>query len=411
MREGPVVRETDVYYALKNRLDALDADRLIGFLDEMRAFAGYYSKLLRPEREASIVIRSRLEAVNRLEATVAYPFLLNVFDDYAQRKLSEAEFAEVIEAVETFLVRRYICGAIRAELNKLFPRLHRRARLQRNLVVGTKLILARNSFPSDDHFCEQLLRFELYGQAGRRERGKFILERLEEALGHAEGVRHADLSIEHVMPQTLTEWWRAHLGDGAQETHTSWLHTLGNLTLTGYNPELSNDSFDKKKGLYANSHIELTRALAQFERWGALEIEERGRQLAKLACRVWPDLAASTGARNHVDAPIRGSRPTALTVFGEMQTVDSWQEVWRRTLDVGLQLGQLEEVRSSLPRLVSTRAADLRAPRELSGGKYYYESNISAERIFEACQEVALCAGLSPEDYRITYGTQVPTGV
>jgi hypothetical protein len=89
------------------------------------------------------------------------------------------------------------------------------------------------------------------------------------------------------MPQTLTDEWREHIGSGCDAVYDKWLHTLGNLTLTGYNSELSNDSFDDKKAKLQNTHFELTRGFLAQESWGAKEIEERGKQMAQLAVHRW----------------------------------------------------------------------------------------------------------------------------
>jgi hypothetical protein len=88
-------------------------------------------------------------------------------------------------------------------------------------------------------------------------------------------------SIEHVMPQTLTPEWYEMLGADAADVHTEWLHTIGNLTLTGYNPELSNRSYAEKRTLFALSHFELNRHFGDSERWSAAEIEARARAFSR----------------------------------------------------------------------------------------------------------------------------------
>jgi uncharacterized protein DUF1524 len=112
------------------------------------------------------------------------------------------------------------------------------------------------------------------------------LGRLEAALGHKEQVEINSLTIEHVMPQTLTDWWKAHLGEDWEEDHDQLLHTLGNLTLTNYNPELSNRSFPEKRSLFAKSHVELNRYFGDMQHWNQGEIERRADALADLALTV-----------------------------------------------------------------------------------------------------------------------------
>jgi hypothetical protein len=106
MREGSIVRETDVYSAPKARVDE---DRSMGPLDHLRRldkFLQYYTVLLRPQHEPSVPLRERLLRLNRLEVTVAYPFLLNVYADHARGALSEADVIDLLDTLESFLVRR-----------------------------------------------------------------------------------------------------------------------------------------------------------------------------------------------------------------------------------------------------------------------------------------------------------------
>jgi alkylated DNA nucleotide flippase Atl1 len=120
-----------------------------------------------------------------------------------------------------------------------------------------------------------------------------ILERLEEAFAHKEQGSLADLalSVEHVMPQTLSAEWIVELSEldtDPERTHRELVHTLGNLTLTGYNSELSNNPFDRKQQIYGDSHLSLNKSLQQKARWGRAEITKRARELADLAISIWP---------------------------------------------------------------------------------------------------------------------------
>jgi uncharacterized protein DUF1524 len=114
-----------------------------------------------------------------------------------------------------------------------------------------------------------------------------ILELLEAAEGHKEAVHAEELQIEHVMPQALTAEWQTMLGLESERVHERWLHTLGNLTLTGYNPELSNGAFSAKLVIYTESHISLNRHFAILSRWTEDEIIGRGRYLAAHAAGIW----------------------------------------------------------------------------------------------------------------------------
>ena len=119
------------------------------------------------------------------------------------------------------------------------------------------------------------------------DRCKFILESLEDAHGHREGGDPSAATIEHIMPQTLSPAWREALGANAEATHEQWLHTVGNLTLSAYNSELSNSAFGRKKDMLADSHFELNRSVVAQADWDAVAIEQRAGALCTLAQNVW----------------------------------------------------------------------------------------------------------------------------
>src|SRR5690606_8965398 len=136
----------------------------------------------------------------------------------------------------TYVVRRFVCAVPTSGLNKVFPPLYQQVKKRPEVVAATKALLAERACPRDDEFRDRLESARLYGGGERREKTLIILGRLEAAMDHKEQVDTRALTIEHVMPQTLTDWWKIHLGDDWEEDHGQLLHTLGNLTLTNYNP-------------------------------------------------------------------------------------------------------------------------------------------------------------------------------
>jgi len=143
---------------------------------------------------------------------------------------------------------------------------------------------ANRRFPKDAEFAGAFLHQPQYGRGTTR----FILCRLEESFDHKEVVNLSTATIEHVLPQTLNQAWKDDLGAQSDEIHSSLLNTFGNLTLTGYNPELGNLPFSDKKIQLKNTHIELSRWILSQDRWGAEEIEARAQQLLDRAIQLWP---------------------------------------------------------------------------------------------------------------------------
>src|ERR1019366_90773 len=150
----------------------------------------------------------------------------------------------------------------------------------------------RRYWPGDEQLREAIRTRPFY-ISGRGPQRKVILERLEQSYGHPELIdfERASLTVEHVLPQTLSQEWREHLaslGQDPDEVHQILVHTLGNLTLTAFNGTLSNIPFERKRQIYGASHLELNRALAEQDAWGHDQILARADELADHAIAIWP---------------------------------------------------------------------------------------------------------------------------
>ncbi len=137
-------------------------------------------------------------------------------------------------------------------------------------------------WPSDEDFLDGFIRYNVYSTSNvsRSGRARLILERLELSFGNKErlDLKADPITIEHIMPQTLSDEWKESLGSGATEIHERWLHTVGNLTLTGYNSELSNSPFSKKKAELKKSNFSLSSSIVECDEWNEETIERRGRE-------------------------------------------------------------------------------------------------------------------------------------
>ncbi|HVF00105.1 MAG TPA: DUF262 domain-containing protein [Rubrobacteraceae bacterium] len=286
---GQFVRESDVYRAWKDRLDPVPVAELAEQLRYLAREAENYRKLLVPEEEHEPRVSRGLSRLNRWGGQTAYPFLLNVYRLYASGEVSPEEVAEVLGILESYLVRRFFARVHTRQLNRLFMRLYQQLPEGVGLAEGIRTVLSEPSrrWPRDEDFREGLMRLPLYTE-GRYEQRHLVLETLEESFGSKEPVDLPALTIEHVMPQALTKEWVQALGADAREHHQRTMHRLGNLTLTGYNPELSNGPFPAKREKLAQSNVQMNKEIACEKEWGFRQIEERGRRLAERAIRIWP---------------------------------------------------------------------------------------------------------------------------
>ena len=275
-RTGVEVKQSEIYFEIKERIGISDA---LSYLKDLCIFSEYYSRLLNPERESRETVRKYLCRLNRLEVATVYPFLLNCYDDWMKDRITEQEFISVLQVLENFILRRFVCNIQTRGLNRIFALLYSQVSKDTDLAADNflerlKLTLQNRDYPKDAEFRARLVDVKLYG-GNRSEKCKLILESIEESFKHKEQVSLNGLSIEHVVPQTLTSWWREHLGEDWAVTHELLRHTLGNLTLTAYNSELSNDSFELKKNHFQNSHLELNQYFQLKQSWSREAIEER----------------------------------------------------------------------------------------------------------------------------------------
>jgi alkylated DNA nucleotide flippase Atl1 len=159
-------------------------------------------------------------------------------------------------------------------------------------VVRNQLSTGRKYWASDEE-VRQAARTRTFYHYGRSIQRRLVLERLEESFENLElgDLAALPLTVEHIMPQTMSPEWIKMLADSGeqpQEAHQELVHTLGNLTLTAYNPELSNDPFERKQQIFANSHLSLNFNLPNSAVWTRTEIEARAEELASRAILIWP---------------------------------------------------------------------------------------------------------------------------
>jgi uncharacterized protein with ParB-like and HNH nuclease domain len=412
MHFGQVVKESDIYSTLKERIDKSDRDAH-AHLEDLARFAAHYEVLLHPEKAPTPALRERLGRLQRLEVTVAYPFLLPVYADFVSGAITAEQLTDVLGVVETYVVRRFVCAVPTSGLNKVFPSLYQQVKKQPEVVNGTRHLLAERGCPGDDEFRDRLESARLYGGGERHKKTSIILSRLEAALGHKEQVDTSALQIEHVMPQTLTDWWKGHLGEDWEEDHGQLLHTLGNLTLTSYNPELSNRPYPEKRELLAKSHVELNRYFQDVEHWNEGEIQRRADVLADLALTVWPYFGPvrATTATSPAGVPrpeladVTSTLPQEVVFRGQRHPVRSWREVLTTTMEqlVLSVPDDFGKVLSVLGRVVTLDPSTYKRARRLmrlSNG-VYVETNLSAAAIYRTCMQALEAVGIGPDEWQV----------
>ena len=294
MKDGDDIKKGGIYAAIKTRLKNMDSTTLVETeIDSMQRFGAFYARFLLPEYEDITSIHDRLENIKDIKVTTSYPLLLRLFDARQTEALSNIELEKCLGLIESFVVRRAVCELPTNSLNKLFVQLAKNFPdtkhflwLQRSLSSFS----GSGRFPKDAEFATAFMTQPQYPRGITR----FILCRLEKSFNHKETVDLSTVTIEHIMPQTLNEEWKNELGSEPEKVHTRLIDTFGNLTLTGYNSQLSNLPFLEKKTKLENTHIELNRWVLQQTNWQTTEIEERAKNLLTIANKIWMDTSDIT---------------------------------------------------------------------------------------------------------------------
>ena len=259
---------------------------------DMHIFSEYYGSIAL-NKEPNDELQHAFNDLNELKVTVAYPFLLELYHYYKNKDLSLKDFEASTRLIESYAFRRTVCKLGTRSLDKTFAGFFSKAKLTKhNYLEGIKAHMlkfktASNVFPSDDEFKEAFETKNMYVVRLR----KYWLWRIDDH-DNNEPVEKSKpkIQIEHIMPQTLSPEWKDCLGNDYEQMHEKYLDIAGNLTLTGYNPTLSNLSFREKctiKNGYKKSSFEITRKLCEYKKWGKDQIEKRTKELAELATEIW----------------------------------------------------------------------------------------------------------------------------
>jgi uncharacterized protein with ParB-like and HNH nuclease domain/predicted transport protein len=291
VRTGDIPREREVYEAFKDysRTTPVQGAGIEALVKDIRAFARYFCAIALG-REQDAALGTAFHDLRELKVDVAYPFLLELYHDYATDTLGAADFAAAVRLVEAYVFRRAICAIPTNSMNKTFATFGKALKKDRYLESIQAHFLTLPSyrrFPADDEFRRDLHTRDLYNFRSR----SYWLRRLENH-GRKERVPVDEYSIEHILPQNpdLPAAWRQALGPEWQRVQQQWLHTLGNLTLTGYNAEYSDRPFADKRdmaGGFKESPLKLNAGLGQLDAWNEAAIQKRAGRLADMALTVW----------------------------------------------------------------------------------------------------------------------------
>ncbi len=378
-------------------------------LEDLLRYARLYEKLLTCRSGLnSKKLDDCLYRMMRLEIVVTRPFLMEVLRLNQADKLTVDEVLSVFLITENYLFRRNICEVPTNALNKIFLNLNREILRYDNTANNyvNKLIYTLLSkkdsgrFPDDREFTEALTTKQVYQMRGKYK--AYLFERFENygTVETKDVYTHLDnnvYSIEHIMPQHLTPAWIEALGPNYAEIHATWLHRLANLTLTGYNPSLSNNSFaekrDAREGGYRASGLKMNQKIARQDAWGLPELEERSAEMAERAREIWAyphtDFVPTkkefdSCSLDDENAELTGRELVRYSYQNIERPAASWADMYESVIkflhqqdrSVLSELAYSKDNNSELARFVSSTAEGRRAPLKIDEN-IYFEKNIS----------------------------------
>ena len=281
---GQVYEEFKSFSQRKDH-ELCDVDALLA---DLHVFANYYCAIAlgkEPEPRLAETFRD----IQELKVDTAYPLILEMYDDYRKDKLSVNDFVDGVRYIESYVFRRAVCSIPTNSLNNTFATFGRALKKDRyidSMLAHFMQMPSYRRFPNDEEFSREIQVKNLYNN-----RASYWLRRLENH-DRKEPVPVQEYTVEHILPQNenLSKAWQDSLGEDWRSIQQTWLHTLGNLTLTGYNTEYGDRSFVEKrdiKGGFKESPLRLNEGLGDLDKWDESAIRVRAKRLAEKATTVW----------------------------------------------------------------------------------------------------------------------------
>ena len=295
VKTGEIPKIDAVYEAFKQYSrdtqtdDVSESQHIENLVSDIRQYASHFCQMALGA-ESDPELKKAFDDIRDLKVDVVYPFLLELYDDYLKEILTKDELVEMVRIAESYVFRRAVCNIPTNSLNKTFATFTKsvdKCRYLESVTAHLMLLPSYRRFPTDKEFYNTFQQRDLYNFRTR----SYWLRKFENH-NRKERVYVNDYTIEHIMPQNdnLSREWRESLGEDWERVQSTWLHTLGNLTLTGYNSEYSDRPFSEKRdmtGGFKDSPLRINEGLGIATDWNEATIKDRAGRLATHAVAVW----------------------------------------------------------------------------------------------------------------------------
>ena len=293
-----IPNKSRVYEEFKEKYSIDNLNEIKNYLGVLKEYASYYNKLLNPQKENDKDISLKLDNIKSLEVNVSYPFFLKIYKDYNDKIIDKEKFIYIIDLIESFVFRRFICDVPTNAMNKIFMTLYRQID-KNNYVKSLEEYLCKLEFslkfPKDEEFISKFKEKNIYESIAQKKK-MYLFNKLEQGLGkEVVDFNKTDLTIEHIFPQNPDGAWEEDLTEEEYSIAEKNLHKIANLTLSANNGALGNKRFIEKKNMnidngqqgYIYSSLWLNEYLKQIEEWKPKNIEERFEKIKERFLQVW----------------------------------------------------------------------------------------------------------------------------
>ena len=391
------------------------------FLKNWMKYATAYSMLLNPNNniEKKYQLENALNDTIKLNMKTTFPFLLGILHDYNDNLIIKEDVTNILKLIESYSVRRSICSIQGGALSQAMASLYKEVKEKYKddfynncyIKVATKLVSINTNayFPKDIQFRDEFTTRDMYSSPLRR----FILDKLENSFQEKEVINLDNLTIEHVMPNTITDEWKKYLNmENVDEFHEQYKNRIGNLTLTAYNSEMGQKLFDEKKNNSDFSRLCLNKYFEKVKIWNKEEIENRSNELYNIAIKIWPfpDVIPEKGLSaesynildENDDVDLTNTKPIKY-IFNEEDEkhINSWATLYQTIMDSLYKMNKesfisimsQENYCGSSKKMLSKNINDLRSGGSISDG-YFIEMNNNTMRKIKILKTLIIDMGI-----------------
>ena len=339
VKTGSIPKIDMVYDSFKNYVQGDNAPKSIKeVVEDIYKFSNHYVKIVL-HKEPDIEINLAFKSISKLKVGVSYPYFLPIYNDYKDEVISKIELLEIISLIESYVFRRAICGIPTNSMNKTFSNLYKTIQKDKyieSVKASLQLLESYKRFPTDSEFEKEIVMKDVYNFRSRN----YLLSKLEN-FKRKELVNVDNYTIEHVMPQNsnLSQEWRSMLGENWKAIQENYLHTIGNLTLTAYNSELSDRPFKHKKtieGGFNDSPIRLNDFLRKTEFWREEDILNRAKELSVKAINIWKSAVLTEEQLEYYRPEVKSSATYSIDAYDYLKgdMIELYEALKKRILNI-----------------------------------------------------------------------------